>query len=87
MKFVTTGTFTQARANLRYTALIELNQKAVVDVMYSDNNIKLYKGVCGYLRLMAQKCYCLNMTVLSNNLEKLLIAMTILMFKELMLMA
>ena len=42
---VTAGAFTQARANLRYTALIELNQKAVVDVMYRDNNIQLYKGM------------------------------------------
>jgi hypothetical protein len=33
------------RANLSHTAFIELNQKAVVDVMYSDDNIKLYKGM------------------------------------------
>ncbi|MDM8567031.1 hypothetical protein QUF74_15445 [Candidatus Halobeggiatoa sp. HSG11] len=42
---VTNSTFTQARRNLRYTAFIELNQKAVVDVMYGDDNIKLYKGI------------------------------------------
>lgn len=36
--------FTFARANLKYTAFIELNQYAFVDVMYSDNNIKLYFG-------------------------------------------
>ena len=41
----TAGAFTQARANLCCTALIELNQKAVVDVMYRDNDIKLYKGM------------------------------------------
>jgi hypothetical protein len=41
---VTNSAFTKARANLKYTAFIELNQKAVVDVMYSDNNIKLYFG-------------------------------------------
>ena len=41
----TAGAFTQARANLRYTALIELNQKAVVNVMYRDDDIKLYKGM------------------------------------------
>jgi len=41
----TAGAFTQARANLRYTALIELNQKGVVDVMYRDDDIKLYKGM------------------------------------------
>jgi hypothetical protein len=34
-----------ARRNLRHTAFIELNQKAVVDVMYSDDLIKLYKGM------------------------------------------
>lgn len=42
---VTNSAFTFARANLKYTAFIELNQKAVVDVMYSDDNIKLYKGM------------------------------------------
>jgi hypothetical protein len=42
---VTAGAFTQARANLNHAAFIELNQKAVVDVMYSDNNIILYKGM------------------------------------------
>lgn len=42
---VTNSAFTKARANLKYTAFIELNQKAVVDVMYSDDNIKLYKGM------------------------------------------
>jgi len=30
--------FTQARANLKYTAFIELNKKAVIDVMYSDGS-------------------------------------------------
>lgn len=42
---VTNSAFTQARANLRHTAFIELNQKAVVGVMYSDDNIKNYKGM------------------------------------------
>ena len=42
---VSNSAFTKARANLNYTAFIELNQKAVVDVMYSDNNIKLYRGM------------------------------------------
>jgi hypothetical protein len=42
---VTASAFTQARSNLRHTAFIELNQKAVVEVMYSDNTIKLYKGM------------------------------------------
>jgi hypothetical protein len=42
---VSNSAFTQARANLSHTAFIELNQKAIVDVMYSDNNIKRYKGM------------------------------------------
>ncbi len=42
---VTNSAFTQARRNLNHTAFIELNQKAVVEVMYSDDNIKLYKGM------------------------------------------
>lgn len=42
---VSTSAFTQARANLSHTAFIELNKKAVVDVMYSDNQIKRYKGM------------------------------------------
>ena len=46
---VTNSAFTKARRNLSHTAFIALNQKAVVDVMYSDNNIKLYKG----MRVMA----------------------------------
>ena len=42
---VSAGAFTQARAKLHHAAFIELNQKAVVNVMYRDNNIKLYKGM------------------------------------------
>jgi len=42
---VTASAFTQARANLHHTAFIELNQKAIVNVMYCDNNVKLYKGM------------------------------------------
>lgn len=45
LETVSNSAFTQARANLNYTAFIELNEKAVVDVMYSDDNIKLYKGM------------------------------------------
>lgn len=41
---VTNSAFTQARANLSHTAFIELNQKAVVDVMYRDDEIQRYKG-------------------------------------------
>ncbi len=43
---VSNSAFTQARANLKYTAFIELNKKAVVDVMYDNKNeIKLYRGM------------------------------------------
>jgi len=42
---ITNSAYTQARANLRHTAFIELNQKAVVEVMYQDDNIKRYKGM------------------------------------------
>ena len=42
---VTASAFTQARANLHHTAFIELNQKAIVNVMYRDDNIRLYKGM------------------------------------------
>ncbi len=42
---VSTSAFTQARANLSYTAFIELNKKSVVDAMYSDNKIKHYKNM------------------------------------------
>ena len=42
---VSSSAFTQARACLHHTAFIELCRKAVADVMYSDNNIKLYKGM------------------------------------------
>lgn len=43
---VTNSAYTQARANLNYTAFIELNQKAIVDVAYEDESkIKTYKGM------------------------------------------
>ena len=42
---VTASAFTQARANLSHKAFIELNQKAVVDVMYKDDDIITYKGM------------------------------------------
>lgn len=42
---VSSSAFTQARANLSHTAFIELNQKAVVDVMYRDDDIIRYKGM------------------------------------------
>lgn len=42
---VTASAFSQARANLHHTAFIELNQKSIVNVMYSDDNINLYKGM------------------------------------------
>jgi len=43
---VSNSAFTQARANLNYTAFIELNKKAVIDVMYDKKSkIKLYKNM------------------------------------------
>ena len=45
LETISNSAYTQARANLKYTAFIELNQKAVVDVMYRDDNIKLYKAM------------------------------------------
>lgn len=42
---ISNSAFTQARANLDYRAFIELNQKSVVNVMYSDNNVKTYRGM------------------------------------------
>lgn len=45
LETVSNSAFTFALANLSYTAFIELNQYAFVDVMYSDDNIKLYKDM------------------------------------------
>jgi hypothetical protein len=42
---VTAGALTPARANWRYTAFIELNQPAVVDVRYRDDDLKRYQGM------------------------------------------
>ena len=43
---VTNSAYTQARANLNYTAFIELNEKAVVEVAYEDmSKVKLYKDM------------------------------------------
>lgn len=41
---VTCSAFTQARSHLSYTAFIELNQKAIVNVVYEDKDYKRYKG-------------------------------------------
>ncbi len=41
---VTNSAFTQARSHLSHTAFIELNQEAIVNVCYSDDNYKHYKG-------------------------------------------
>jgi hypothetical protein len=40
---VTTAAFSQARKRIRYTAFIELNEKAVVEVMYRGENYLRYK--------------------------------------------
>ena len=42
---LTNSAFTQAKAHLKHTAFIELNRKAVVDVMYRDEEFKRYKGM------------------------------------------
>jgi hypothetical protein len=41
---ISNSAFTRARAKLRHTAFIELNQKAIVNVCYGDGNFKRYKG-------------------------------------------
>lgn len=42
---VSNSAFTQARAKLKYTAFIEMNQKCIVDVVYGDEDYKKYKGM------------------------------------------
>jgi len=44
LKPVTCSAFTQARSHLSYTAFIGLNQRAVVNVVYEDEDYKRYKG-------------------------------------------
>jgi hypothetical protein len=41
---VTASAFTQARANLSHTAFIELNEKAVLESVYSEKDYKTYLG-------------------------------------------
>lgn len=41
---VTSSAFTQARAHLRHTAFIELNQRAVVEIYYGDGDYRRYQG-------------------------------------------
>ena len=41
---VTASAFTQARAQVSHQVFIELNRRAVVDVMYGDDNINRYHG-------------------------------------------
>jgi len=41
---VTGSAFTQARSHLSHTAFIELNEKAIVSVVYEDGDYKRYKG-------------------------------------------
>jgi len=42
---VSHSAFSQRRMQLKHTAFIELNQKAVVDVMYGDEDYQTYKGM------------------------------------------
>lgn len=41
---VSASAYTQARANLKHTAFIELNEGAFIDPVYSDGDYKRYKG-------------------------------------------
>lgn len=43
-KTITNGAFTKARKKLKHTVFVELNQKAIVDVMYGNGVYKTYKG-------------------------------------------
>ena len=44
MVIVTASAFTQARAKLSYTAFIELNQKAIVETCYMNDDYKKWRG-------------------------------------------
>jgi hypothetical protein len=44
LPLVTSSAFTQARRHLRHTAFIELNQKAIVEVCYADDDYARYQG-------------------------------------------
>lgn len=46
---ISNSAFTQRRAQLKHGFFIELNQKAIVETMYEDDDYKRYKG----LRLLA----------------------------------
>lgn len=51
---VSASAWSQARAHLKHTAFIELNQKAVVEVCYGDEDYKKYEGFEGKsFRLLA----------------------------------
>lgn len=41
---VTASAYSQARYKLKHTAFIELNQRAVVDVMYADHDYRMFQG-------------------------------------------
>jgi hypothetical protein len=49
LPLLSSSAFTQARAHLKHTAFIELNQKAVVEIMYQDGQYQRYQG----MRLLA----------------------------------
>ncbi|MBF0227613.1 MAG: IS4 family transposase [Desulfobacterales bacterium] len=52
---VTNSAFTQARRHLKHTAFIELNQKAIVEVMYQDNEYNRYKNIFRVLGIDGSK--------------------------------
>jgi phage FluMu gp28-like protein len=41
---VTSGALTKARKKFKQTAFVELNQAAIVDVMYAEGDYETYKG-------------------------------------------
>ncbi len=41
---ISAGAFSKARKKLKHTAFIELNEKAIVETMYEDEEYKKYKG-------------------------------------------
>ena len=42
---VTASAYSQARYKLKHTAFIELNQKAVVDTLYVDDDYQRFWGI------------------------------------------
>lgn len=45
LPLLSSSAWTQARAHLKHTAFIELNQKGVVEIMYQDDQYERYQGL------------------------------------------